>query len=149
MKKIVLFCLLLFQFAGCENIEDCPDVGIPPYARFYVQFLDVNTQEDVFESGRFLSEEIEILKNNSNQEVSFHFFTEQNHLEIIVDDTSTDGQAYTILLKNSQSGEIKEIVVYFDVKTVEKRCYTNYYVENVDFPNYQYENESYSFKVKI
>ncbi len=127
MATIVAF------FSGCDKTDKCHDIdcSTPPQP-FIFNIVDASTGDNVFATGTFNRDDVEVYDENDRWENHrFDNYLDTNYLVLPEIGWETERTAYTIRL-----GEEKEINLILDMQERHENCCTFFSVEDFGIEDY-------------
>lgn len=143
MKKILFLFVVSFFFYSCE--ESCDEASLgPPY--FAIEIVDATTNENVFSSGAYSQNKLEITTPNSTSS-NFSFISE-NNLNIINISPALEEGTFTTYIKLNNEITIPVVTV---IEKVSTPCQTNYILKSVSIEGFEnsFNAEIGVYKIKI
>ncbi len=132
MNRYLTLVIAMIAIYSCDlNTCEIYSTG-PPI--LYLEFVDVDSGENIFTIGSYQSSEIQVV-NENNEVISFDFIADNDYNIIELIPYSYE-ESNTIFIK---IGETINAKVVFDISEWSSECDTNFYIENIRVENYSYE----------
>lgn len=148
-KTIAVFILVLSVL--CISCNDkCVEDNQPLPASFFVEILDEASGENVFENETYAGTDVTVTDVLDNA-IEFNFIEGTNIIHLLPQTTIVARNIeIKIKLNNLTTMVSNEVLVKYDVTSIQEECYTSYSFANILFPNNTSEiDEKGVFKVKI
>jgi NAD kinase len=137
MKKNLVLILVLIFTISCNINNDCGECFTPP-RQFNFDFVDKDTQENLFVNDTFEMETITVVdENNDNVNFQIVFYNDSYILSLSEIGWNTNPKVYTINLNDSLS-----VIFELDMKSVQSECCTFFEVESFNLQTYNYTESS-------
>ncbi|VXC30547.1 conserved hypothetical protein [Flavobacterium sp. 9AF] len=149
MKKniFVIVTFISLFFISCS--DKCIEGNQPTPASFFIEVIDENTSENVFQNGTFLSANITVT-DVIDTEIPFEFVEGTNIIHILPKTTiNANNIELKVTLNNPNTMETEQIFLKYNVSSQVEECYTSFHISNVLFPQNQSQYEEGVFVVKI
>lgn len=138
MKKLIvpIFILAILSLVACSD-EECGECFTPPN-HFIFDLVDKDSGENVFASGRYSSDDIEVL-DASDRRVEFEFvnYEDFNIIEIRTIGWQTETVNYRINI-----GEENIFDLYVDAKRLSEDCCSFTRYKEIEISNAEYTHDS-------
>ena len=145
MKKTIvpIFILVLLSIISCSD-EECGECFTPP--KFFIfDLVDKDSDENVFFSGKYSSDDIEVL-DASDHRVEFEFinYEDFNLIEIKTIGWQTETVNYRINI-----GEENIFDLYVDAERLSENCCSFTRYQEIEISNAEYINDPLTGIYKI
>lgn len=146
-KGIAIICLLSLIMGGCS--DKCIEGKQPVPASFFVEIIDANSNENVFENETYAMTDIAVTDVIGN-DIPYEFVEEINIIHILprttIDARNIDVK---ISLNNQTTMVTNEVNLKYNVESKAEECYTSFEITNILFPENDSQYEEGVFVVKI
>ena len=145
MKNFFLLFIVIIICSSCEVESPCGIASTGP-PLFTVEIIDAATNENVFTNGTYTEQQLKVTTPYSTY-FDYFFISENNFNVINIFPGATDG-TYTTYIK---VGDQITIPIESKVYKSSSRCYTNYFMENIEVKGFDYtlDKEKGIYKIKI
>jgi hypothetical protein len=152
MKKRIFYTLFYLSFlfvAGCADNDNCTDFDcFTPPASFVFDLIDKESGENIFRSGSYTPEQVEVWNRTDDEQVAFGYVIEDQLYWISIQSIGwkTEKVEYEILL----DGEVI-LGLYVDVERVTENCcnFTKYNEIRVDTEEYEFDETIGIYKIYL
>ena len=146
MKKTIvpIFILAILSLVACSGDKEC-DLCMSPPNFFTFDLVDKDSGENVFASGRYNSDDIEVL-DASGHRVEFEFvnYEDFNFIEIRTIGWQTETVNYRINI-----GEENIFDLYVDAERLSENCCSFTRYQEIEISNAEYTNDPLTGIYKI
>lgn len=133
VRSLLNMAIVIAFLSGCEKVDKCHDIDcFTPPQPFVFNIVDAYTGENVFTTGAFSKEDVEVYDENDRWENHlFNTYADPNYLVLPEIGWETERTAYTIHL-----GEETEINLVLDMQEHRENCCTFFSIEDFGVEGY-------------
>lgn len=132
-NAILMMAIAIGFFSGCDKINKCQDIDcFTPPRTFIFNIVNQSTGKNVFASGEFSNDDVEVYdENNQWENHMFDNYFDTNYLILPEIGWEMERTAYTIHL-----GEETEINLVLDMQERHENCCTFFSIEDFGIEDY-------------
>ena len=149
MKKNSIAIISFITLILCSCSDKCIEGKQPVPASFFVEILDENTNENVFQNETYSMTDITVTDVIGN-DIPYEFVEEVNIIHILPRTTiNARNIDVKIALNNQTTMVTDEVNLKYNVESQLEECYISYEITNILFPENPSEYVEGVFLVKI